>query len=94
VINEKFPAYPGSGMNFDAGDKAGDLGSEATKEEQSVCPEPVGDSVHPDRMQSGVAEKNFHNITSSRVTVKNRINILSHPGKHLSPPEFTPQLLS
>jgi hypothetical protein len=33
VINEKFPAYSGSGMNFDAGDKAGDLGSEATKEE-------------------------------------------------------------
>jgi hypothetical protein len=89
VIDKELASYSGPGMNFDAGDKAGYLGSESTKEEKSVYPEPVGNPVHPDRMKSGVAEKNLHNIPRSRVTVKNRIYILSHPGKHLSPPEFT-----
>src|SRR5579859_6759559 len=59
VVDEEAAADLRPGMNFNSGQQARDLRKPASKEKETVVPQPMIDAVEPNRMQAGVAEKNF-----------------------------------
>src|SRR6185369_17533090 len=57
-----------------------------------VGPQPVRNPVEPYGMETWITEQNLKHISCCRVTIENRIDILSHAGKHLLPPVSHPML--
>ena len=59
VVDEEAASKFGSGMDFDPGEQARHLGEPAGQEAQIMPPQPVGEMVCPNGMQSGIAEEDF-----------------------------------
>jgi hypothetical protein len=85
VINEELTADPGARVNLNAGDEAGYLRGEPTKKKQLMNPAPVGEPMEPDGVQARITEEHLNKIARSWITVKNRIYVFFHPGKHAYP---------
>jgi hypothetical protein len=72
-------------MDLYAGHKAGKLGHEASQKKKPVPPQPVGNPVQPDSMQTRIAYQHLKSTTGGRITVKNRVDVITHLIEHETP---------
>lgn len=84
VIDEQAPPYPSPGMNFDARQKTCKLGDQPGDNRKPRSIQPVGDPVHQNSVQTGVAEQDFKDILSRRIFLEDGIDLL---------PQFPPHAL-
>jgi len=77
VVNKEPSANCGSGVNFDAGQEAVDVGQETSQESQIVSPQEVGGAVKPEGMEARIAENNLQRAPRRGIFGKNRLNIFS-----------------
>jgi hypothetical protein len=82
MINEETPADPGTGMDFNTGEKPIDMGDKSCREIPVMAPEGMGDPVQPEGMESRVAGDYLQNAPGGGVLPENRLNIFSDPFYH------------
>src|SRR5271157_4482069 len=78
VINEKAVADLCAGVYFYTRQKAVDMGKQSGIEQPSMCPEIVGNTMHPDGMKSRIADKDLQNTLCRRVFFENCLYIFSY----------------
>src|SRR5271157_860300 len=78
VIDEQTPSNLGPGMDLNASEQAGHLRSEASGKTKPVSPQPACSMMHPDCVQSGIAEQHFEIRTGCRVGLENRGYVFAH----------------
>jgi hypothetical protein len=77
VVNKEPSANCGSGVNFDTGQEAVDVGQDTSQESQLVSPQEVGGAVKPEGMEARIAEDDLQHASRCRVFSKYRLNIFS-----------------
>jgi hypothetical protein len=90
VVNEEPAANSRSRMYLDSGQKAVDMGEEATQKEQPASPEKVGYPMQPDGVQTGIAKDHLPGGLGSRVFSEDGLDILSYRLIHFDNISFTP----
>jgi hypothetical protein len=58
------------------------MGSQAAEKVEIMCPQPVGDAMEPDRMQTGVTEDDLQHATRRRIPVKDGFDIFPYRSEH------------
>jgi hypothetical protein len=86
MVNEDAMADGGAGVNLNASEKTRQMGGKAAKEAEAMEPEPMGQTMDPDGVEPRITEKNLQPAAGCRISGKDRLNILTHSGKHGTPP--------
>jgi hypothetical protein len=82
VIEKNTLTDDGARVDFNARQKARNMGSEAAQPLEAMDPKPMRGPMEDDRMQSGVASDDLPGAARSRVAVQNTLNIRTDTGKH------------
>ena len=90
MVKEHALADLGAGVNFDAGEPAGDMRNEPAQPFEAVVPAPVRPAVEDERMQTGVAGQHFPAAAGRRVALKDALNVGTKAGKHGWKSTFSP----
>jgi len=73
----------GSRMNFDSREETRTLRKPAAEQEKTALPEPVIDSIEPERMQAGIAQEHFEARLCRGITLENGGDVFANPGNDL-----------
>src|SRR5690554_4408878 len=89
VIDKKTSPDGCARMYLNTGQPARKIGDHPCRPFEILAPEPVGQTMEPDRMQPGVGRQHFKRIARRRVPMKYRAYVFTYPIKHLTCP-FSP----
>ena len=94
VVNEDALANHRAGVDFNAGQPAAKVRSEATQPLEVVRPAPVRRTVPPDGMQTRITGNDLPGAARRRVAVKNALDVRTQSGKHQRPSLVTKRAAS
>ena len=82
VIDEQAAADYRTGMDFDAGEEASDMGHEAADQFKPAAPQEMREAVQDDGVETGVAQHDFEPRARGRVMRHDRADVFRHPREH------------
>jgi hypothetical protein len=82
MVNEEAPTDSGARVNFNSGDKTVEVRQTARHQAEFMLPEEMSQTVKPQRMQSGVAEKHFQSAPRRWVFGEDGLNIFFQSFEH------------
>ena len=86
MIDKKTPADGGAWVNFDSGEKAGELRDHARHQRYVGLIELMGEPMEQDRMEPGIAQENLENALGGRVFAKYSVDLFPDCAKHKKRP--------
>ena len=82
VIDEKAASDGGAGVDFDAGEKAADLGHHARHQRHSPSIELMGEAMRQDGVKAGVTEEDLNDTFRGRVFPEDGVDLFPDGSKH------------